>query len=313
MSGQRLWGWWTQGKLDMLRDYLHAFTVASSKKAPTTTYLDLFAGGPENLDRDTREPVPSSPQIALETSPPFTDLRFFELEGAAELEAALRAQFPDRAFTVTPGDSNTTVGEVLGAGDLSPRAPVFAFIDPNGPDCWWTTLETLAGFKRGVSKFKVELWMLFPEGMMTRLLPRTGDPRPEVSDRITRVFGTDEWQRIYGARVEGRLEPDEARFEYVNLMRWRLEHDLGFAWTHAFTVRNSKRPLYEMVFATDHPAGHQIMGDIYAKFAEKFPEMAEQARLRRQSQGTLFATPADSAPYEHREALPPYGSPSRPA
>jgi three-Cys-motif partner protein len=295
----------------MLRDYLHAFTVAASKKAPTTTYLDLFAGGPENLDRDTGEPVASSPQIALETSPPFTDLRFFELAAAAELEAALRAQYPDRAFAVTPGDSNTTVGEVLGAGDLSPRAPAFAFIDPNGPDCWWTTLETLAGFKRGVSEFKVELWMLFPEGMMTRLLPRTGELRPEVSDRITRVFGTDEWLLIYRARVEGRLEPDEARFEYVNLMRRRLEHELGYTWTHAFTVRNSKRPLYEMVFATDHPAGHQIMGDIYAKFAARFPEMAEEARRRRRRQEALFTPHTDSARYEHTPALPPYGSPSR--
>ena len=62
--------------------------------------------------------------------------------------------------------------------DLSPYswAPTFAFVDPNGPDVHWATLEALAGFKKE-GRTKVELWMLFSAGMFIRLLPIGGDVR----------------------------------------------------------------------------------------------------------------------------------------
>ena len=44
----RRWGFWTRGKLDILRDYLDAFTTATKNKASERLYLNLFAGDPEN-------------------------------------------------------------------------------------------------------------------------------------------------------------------------------------------------------------------------------------------------------------------------
>ncbi|MFH2071947.1 MAG: hypothetical protein ABIJ75_03740, partial [Actinomycetota bacterium] len=64
MSGGRLWGWWTEWKLDLLRYYLPAFANAS-KSVGTTTYLDLFAGVPGNRSRETGEPLQSGAEIAL--------------------------------------------------------------------------------------------------------------------------------------------------------------------------------------------------------------------------------------------------------
>jgi hypothetical protein len=46
----RSWGWWTEQKLDILGDYLAAFTTAC-KRAGQTVYLDLFAGQPDNVER----------------------------------------------------------------------------------------------------------------------------------------------------------------------------------------------------------------------------------------------------------------------
>ena len=75
----RRWGFWTRGKLDILHDYLNAFTTAT-KSADKRLYLDLFAGGPKNYDRDSGEPFPGSAEIALGIrEPPFEVLRFFEL------------------------------------------------------------------------------------------------------------------------------------------------------------------------------------------------------------------------------------------
>lgn len=45
----RYWGFWTRGKLDILRRYLDAFTTAS-KSRDEIIYLDLFGGQPGNLE-----------------------------------------------------------------------------------------------------------------------------------------------------------------------------------------------------------------------------------------------------------------------
>jgi three-Cys-motif partner protein len=74
---ERPWGFWTESKLHMLSDYLPAFATAS-KRAPSTVYLDLFAGQAENVSRETGQPIAGSLLRALRTEPPFTVVRGFE-------------------------------------------------------------------------------------------------------------------------------------------------------------------------------------------------------------------------------------------
>ena len=84
--------------------------------------------------------------------------------------------------------------------------------------------------------------------MFTRLLPTSGDFRLEDARRLTLMFGTEEWQLIYEARLKGAITPAQAREEYVNLMRWRLERVLGYRWTHAMELMiEGNQPLYDMM------------------------------------------------------------------
>lgn len=294
----RAWGIWTQSKLDLLRDYLDAFTTATKLRSPKERiYLDLFGGEPENVDRTTLNPIDGSARIALDTAnPPFSRLRFFELPpNAATLSATLSEEYPGRDVGVYEGDCNETIGQALAdlhRDDLA-WAPTFAFIDPNGPDCHWTTLNALAEHKGPHAKTKVELWMLFPVPLFQRMLPKTGSVRQEDNERITRMYGTPEWHAVLAAKLDGQITATEAREEYVNLMRWRLEKVLGYGWTHSLLVNNeSNRPIYYMVFATDSDPGKKIMRDLYEKAAVTFPKMIEQnralrARMERESQGVV--------------------------
>ena len=77
----RSWGFWTRYKLELLQRYLDSFTTTTRNRSPEKrVYLDLFGGEPENVDRDTQNPIDGSARIALNTDePPFTHLRFFEL------------------------------------------------------------------------------------------------------------------------------------------------------------------------------------------------------------------------------------------
>lgn len=283
----RTWGYWTSGKLDVLRDYLNAFTTTTKNRASERIHLDLFAGGLDNSDRVTCEAVQSSAQIALSIDdPPFTRLRFFEIaDKAQDLESALIAEHPDRDIKVYPGDCNEQLGYALRKLEHLSWAPAFAFIDPNCLEAKWSTLEQLSTFRK---KGKIELFILFSPQMFSRLLPVAGKRmRPEDKTAIDEVFGTQDWLDIYQRRVDDLLTGGEAREEYLNLMRWRLETELGYKWTHPLELNNTQGgSLYYMIFATSHQAGDRIMRHLYNTAAKKFPEMRKEAvrRIRRMAE-----------------------------
>lgn len=293
----RSWGFWTRAKLGILADYLDAFVKAAGAQSERV-YLDAFAGEGSGLDRLTGEEFKGSARIALEADEPgFTRFRFFELgKRAKELEDKLRSDYPGRDIKVYEGDCNKTIPQAL--AELQPIrwAPHFAFLDPDGMELEWTTIEALADHKRGYRsaaspkpEFKVEIWMLFPSGGLMRTL--TLDPeklRPEDAERATALFGARQWSAIYDRRLADTITGEEARDEYVNLMRWRLERDLGYRWTHPIELRNTAGAiLYHMILATDNETGTQIMGHLYSKAAAEIPQMRQEALDRKSGQGVL--------------------------
>lgn len=330
MAG-RHWGYWTEGKLDLLDRYLDRFTTATKYRSPACVYLDLFAGQPQNRNRLTGEEILGSARIAIETDdPPFSRIDLFELDDrAAALHAELLNRYPDAPVKVHPGDCNQTIHRVLEeikADDLA-WAPTFAFVDPNGPNCHWTTLQALATHKPTTSKTKVEVWLLFPAGISTRMLPTKGDVREHDAELLTRMFGTDQWRVIYEMRLAGRLEPAEAREEYVNLMRWRIEKLLGYQHTMALEVHNERgHSIYHMIFATDSEPGFKIMTSLYGTALAEHPEMRKHAvrtrmKLEREAEGQfdLFSAagieepspvvdPAKRMRYQHIKPWDPPGT-----
>ena len=279
----RPWGYWTEQKLSMLTAYLTAFTKASLR-ARRTLYLDLFAGQDRNLSRTTGEEISGSARVALNTEPQFTKVVLFELPAqAAQLEAALREEYAGRDFEVIAGDCNEQLGPVLSRlkRDGWDWAPTFALVDQQAAEIRWSTLELLCAFRRE-GKPKVELWLLFASSMLPRGLGvEDADAVERFADRITAMYGSEEWRDAYEARRRGLLSPAELRDELLNLMRWRLEKVLGYEVTHYFEMKNTRgMPIYNMVFASDHEAGDKIMKHTYGKAAEVRPQMQAEAAAK---------------------------------
>jgi three-Cys-motif partner protein len=279
------WDWWTEQKLDILGDYLSAFTRAS-KKAGQTIYLDLFAGQPDNISRDReRRVIHGSALRALDTQPPLSQLRFFELAAnASRLEQALTASYPDRIsdFRVIPGDCNATITAALAdLTDLN-MLPTFAFLDQQSTEVQWPTIEALARHKRP-DKWKTELWLLCASGLLPRSLPMRTDTVDDANiEKMTRMFGTDIWLEALDARRQHLLTGGQFRGELTNLMRWRLEQDLGYQATLTFRVTNTGgSEIFDMIFATDHWAGEKIMTDLYKAAERRQAELRSKARLQR--------------------------------
>ncbi|MGQ0467696.1 MAG: three-Cys-motif partner protein TcmP [Sporichthyaceae bacterium] len=326
MVAPRPWGFWTESKLDMLSAYLPAFTTAS-KKAPATVYLDLFAGQADNVSRETSAPVAGSVRRALGTSPPFTVVRAFELQPgrALNLQKALLTEFPTRDLIVHSGDVHASLRPALEQLAAHRWSPTFAFVDPDGVEARWDLLETLAAHKAPTTT-KVELFLLLASPQIVRIVndQLDDDALSHAQHQVTAVFGSQEWQPILRDRRAGLLGADRTRDELTNLMRWRLETVLRYQHTHTLRLTNVQGvPLYDMIFATDHPAGDRIMKSVYAGAARRFPGMRREAQARRRDRQdresgveALFpmeslaaeATRETDVIYEHTSPSLPYGS-----
>lgn len=283
-SGVSGWDWWSEVKLAILRDYLAAFTRACSGKSTEILCLDLFAGGFDNARRHGSGVFPGSTRVALETQPPFTKLAFFELpEMAMKLRSDIEAARPgDKRWQVFTGDCNDHIGEALNWLQPVRWAPTFAFLDPKGLQVAWSTVETLARW-RADKKTKVEQWMLFPEPALVRVLGLKGVRGRSSADKLSRLFGTEDWIAIHQLRRSGDLDGEGMRAEFVNLLRWRLENVLKYRTTHALRIVNTRgHPVYTMVFATDSAPGSSIMSHVYGNAsAEMIPAMQARAQASR--------------------------------
>jgi hypothetical protein len=104
------------------------------------------------VDRLTGEEFNGSARIVLETNEAggFTRLRYFErATKAKDLQDRLVAEYPGRDIKVYGGDCNVEVPKALVGLRHLKWAPTFAFIDPDGMELAWQTLECLADHKRG--------------------------------------------------------------------------------------------------------------------------------------------------------------------
>jgi three-Cys-motif partner protein len=290
----REWHYWTLNKLQILGDYLPAFNIAS-KKSRERIYLDLMAGQPENVESGTTNRFDGSVRLAMAADPPFTRLAFIEQNptNAAALRADLENRHPgDVRGRVYAGDCNVAIDDAL--ADLSQVrwAPTFAFIDQQSAEVSWSTIAKVSAFRTG--KYKTEMWILMSPAMIAKGIKGTnGDA---FAARVDGLYGNTEWRRIVAARDAGELEAEEMRDEMVNLFRWQMESTLNYVTTARIPMKMmNNTPVYDMVFATDHPTGLKIMSWLYEKAVAREPRMKNEVRVRALNSDVdgLFAVTGD--------------------
>lgn len=233
---RRAWGFWSVHKLDVLGDYFHAFNVASKRAGPTGTRGDTAFHEALPL-----RPSGGCPRAGIVAALGLPGPRLPSRPGRQQHAAVDRARRHPRCRSR------------LGTDVRVPR--------PRQLGIQWSTLEALADFKRD-RRYKVELWILCFSSAMPRVLTVREDPDAAGSQQLTNFFGTEQWRATHRARAAGDIDAAQAREEYVNLLRWRLQHVLGYKHTLAFDVRNVRGTLYHLVFTTDHDAGFTIMRDL---------------------------------------------------
>ncbi len=278
-SPHRFGGNWTQEKLTRVKKYLSAYTtIFTSNTAASwykTVYVDAFAGtgyrtpssvetpdaGFFPLDDDALSFQKGSACAALETVPGFGEYIFVELspEYISELES-LRDKFSEQAdrITIVQEEANSYIRKWCSETDWRTTRGV-VFLDPYGMQVEWKTIETIAHTQA------IDLWILFPLGQaVNRLLTKREPPKGAWADRLTTIFGTNEWKEAFYRRTRQRtlfgdqeaLEKD-ADFQSIGeFFVERLRSVFAGVATNPLPLRNSRNvPIFLLCFAAANPRG----------------------------------------------------------
>ena len=249
-------GPWTIEKLEILERYLDAYTTALKDQPFRLMYIDAFAGtGHVELgqsDPEAEDFIRGSATRAVSIGgKPFDKLVFIEKdrERCEELDR-LRGQYPGRAIQVENSDANEFLSE-LQQNWTQWRGVLF--LDPFGTQVEWSTIETIAGYEA------LDTWILFPVSAIARMLPtsrRPDDIAEGLVTRLTKVFGDDEWRKLYRVNSQGNLfgqaehERDSGTDELLRIYKDKLSALFGDRFLdQSRSLRNSKNSvLFEFLF-----------------------------------------------------------------
>ena len=274
-------GPWTIQKLDILREYLAAYVVATQRvRRADVCFMDLCAGPGFDQYGKSSEVVDGSPLRALSLYPGFRRFVFIDIDQSHTRQ--LRELVFDRGrydvCHIHTGDCNLVIQKAL--ADVPKDGPTFCFVDPASIDVHWQTLAAIAGHKPPGTR-KIELFVLFAYDMsLVRFLAWERKPDelwgPDTERRIDLAMpDATRWRAIYQARNEGHIDANEARRRFAYLY-WMGLRELGYNYVVSPKLVRHPRgnPLYFLFFASDHPAGDRIMSHVLHK-----PRGFEQLRL----------------------------------
>lgn len=281
-------GGWTEEKLLALKNYLPAyrqiFTQNDKAKNLKTIYVDAFAGtGDRKISVIGNGDVPpllallgeeeekldeastykkGSARIALELESPFDQYIFVDKKATHidQLNTMIDEDFPalKSRCRVWKEDGVQILRELCLYRNWK-RERAVVFLDPYGMNVEWDLLRQIANTKA------IDLWLLFPLGMgVNRLMTRDGEgPSKAFSEKLTRMFGTDEWKdRFYKRRDPGLFDDDpqfvkDAPFELIGeFFLERLKTIFTGVAPRTKALRNScNNPMYLLCFAAGNPVG----------------------------------------------------------
>jgi three-Cys-motif partner protein len=274
MSARRLdeIGYWSEVKLDIVREYASAYSIIMNKQKAIRryAYIDGFAGAGVHLSKQTGRMVAGSPLNALLLEPPFSEYHFINLDGdrAAKLRT-LAAGRPD--VHVHKGDCNTVLlDQVFPRCRYEDFHRALCLLDPYGLHVDWQVLQQ-AGEMRSVELFYNFMIM---DANMNVLWHDPGKVSAKQRSRMDAVWGDGSWREAAYKTTPGlfgAIEEKTANQALAEAFRKRLKEIAGFAYVpEPMPMRNTRGAVvYYLFFASPNRTGAKIVKDIFAKYRKK--------------------------------------------
>jgi len=240
---------WTRNKARLVQRYLRYFVFITKHG----TYIDGFAGPqePDKLDTWTAGRVFDSEPRRLRNFF-LCEIDAFKLPFLETLKRKAEEfpERPQRTVHVIPGDFNDSVDQVLGSGTITEKEATFCLLDQRTFECNWATVVKLARHK---SSNKIELFYFLGTGWLHRAFSGLNEPEEDLD----RWWGRNDWSRLADSSARSITET------VVN----RFRSELGYRYVNAFPIYDdesgSRRAMYQMIHASDHPEAPALMARAY--------------------------------------------------
>ena len=277
-EGEDIIGRWSEEKLDLLAQYLEAYSVIMNKQKQTWLrdyyYIDAFSGSVRPRAKDEERYINGSPIRALQTEPKFDGYWFVDVNPQrVERVEKLREDFPNQIIQTYQGNCNDILcNEIIPKIPYSSKKRAFVFLDPYGLQVDWKTVRELADTKT------CDIFVNFSIMAVTRLLPRDQNPDPEFVKQIDQVMGNTEWiTQIYRESPATQLSLFSNLAE-PTLSREKIDPDwLARLYTEQLSslfphvsrpvlMRNSTNSvLYALCLASHNPNAIKITNDNFKR------------------------------------------------
>lgn len=258
-------GVWAEEKLDYLRRYIEIFEFSMQKKWDVRNYIDILAGPGKNFIKEKKVYILGSPLIALTIDPPFSNYYFIEENKTCFDALSTRVNLFSSSVKLYNADTNKIIDTVLSdLQKMEDSSLNLAFIDPEGLEVEWTTIEKLGRIKR------MDLIFNYPQQALTRNMPQLSNSPP--ANKVDRYFGDTHWREIF-SKWKSRNNLSGVHRE---LMEYYLSKLSQFGYSELKRddevldeplMRNSQKhaPLYRLMFASKHPLGQDFWRKITSR------------------------------------------------
>ena len=265
-------GYWSEIKLDIIREYAQAYsTIMSTQQAIRKhLYIDAFAGAGHHISKVTNDFVKGSPLNALLIEPPFSEFHLIDLDGERtdELRRVI-GQRPD--VTVYNQDANESLlREVFPRCKYSDFHRALCLLDPYSFSVDWNVIETAGQMKT------IEIFFNFMimDINMNILLRNPERVPPAQVERMDKAWGDHSWREIAYERVPTLFGESEVKTDNETIaeaFRDRLQKVAGFKFVPTpIPMRNNQgATVYYLYFASPNKTGAKIVTSIFNKYQDR--------------------------------------------
>jgi three-Cys-motif partner protein len=266
-------GYWSEVKLDIVRDYAAEYSkIQSAQKFPALyhVYIDAFAGAGQHISRTTGGFVPGSPLNALSVEPPFKEYHFIDLNRAKLASLGEIAQDSNNVH-IYEGDCNQILlDKIFPQVSYEQYRRGLCLLDPYGLHLNWMVIATAGAM------MSLEVFLNFPIADMNRNVLRRDPAKVDQSqrDRMNRFWGDETWRNVaYSSQpgLFGDIEEKTSNKELVEAFRKRLLEVAGFKFVPKPVpmVNRQNAVIYYLFFASQKPVAERIVSAIFSKYSTK--------------------------------------------
>lgn len=262
-------GYWSEIKLDIIKDYAQAYTnILSKQPLLKFSYIDAFAGSGVHIAKSSGEFIPGSPLNALAVEPPFHEFHLIDInQDKADNLRILSKDYSN--VVIYDGDCNQVLRDkVFPSMKYEDYRRSLCILDPYGLHLDWEIIRE-AGQMRSI-----EIFLNFPVADMNRnvLWSNPSKVEPTQRERMNAFWGDESWEKAaYTTLNLFGLPEKESNEKIAKAFQKRLKDIAGFASVpDPIPMRNAKNAIvYYLFFASNKPVAARIVDHIFKKYKDK--------------------------------------------